>query len=181
MYRSEQELEESIGHILMSPKDAGLLKLIVARPKTDLRKVLHTATLTRELGLQGDNWKARGFRKSPDGSAHPDMQLNIMNSRAIAAIAGTEEQWPLAGDQLYVEMDLSKENLPAGTRLLLGSAEIEVTAEPHLGCKKFSDRFGRAATLFVNSDLGKVNCFRGICAKVIKEGQIRIGDKLTKI
>ena len=182
MHRSESDLEQGIAHILAAPKDSGELQLIVARPKTDMRKVLHQANLSIELGLEGDNWKAKGFRNTPDGSAHPDMQLNIMNSRAIETIAGVEQQeWPLAGDQLYVDMDLSKENLPAGTRLSLGKAEIEVTAEPHLGCKKFSDRFGRAATMFVNSDIGKANCFRGICAKVVKDGQIRLGDKLTKV
>lgn len=181
MHRSAQELEQGIEHILASPKDAGELQLIVARPKTDMRKVLRRANLNVEIGLEGDNWKAKGFRHTPDGSAHPDMQLNIMNSRAIDLIADTQDDWPLAGDQLYVDMDLSKDNLPAGTRLGLGDAEIEVTAEPHLGCKKFSDRFGRAATLFVNSDIGKANCFRGINAKVIKNGAIRIGDKLIKI
>lgn len=181
MHRSEQELEKGIEHILASPKDLGALQLIAARPKTDMRKVLRKANLSIELGLEGDNWKAKGFRHTPDGSAHPDMQLNIMNSRAIDLIADSKDDWPLAGDQLYVDMDLSKDNLPAGTRLSLGNTEIEVTAEPHLGCKKFSDRFGRAATLFVNSDIGKANCFRGICAKVIKEGEICVGDRLTKI
>lgn len=181
MHRSAEELEHGIENILASPKNSGNLDLIVARPKTNARKVLTEAKLSLELGLEGDNWKIKPYSKSPDGFGHPEMQLNIMNSRVIDLIAETKQDWPLAGDQLYVDMDLSKENLPAGTRLSLGNAEVEVTAEPHLGCKKFSDRFGRTATLFVNSDFGKAHCFRGICAKVVKQGEIQLGDKLTKI
>lgn len=181
MHRRAEELEQGIENILASPKNSGNLDLIVARPETNTRKVLTEARLNIELGLEGDNWKTKPYSKSPDGFGHPEMQLNIMNSRAIDLIADSKEDWPLAGDQLYVDMDLSKENLPAGTRLSIGAAEVEVTAEPHLGCKKFSDRFGRAATLFVNSEIGKSHCFRGICAKVIKGGEIRLGDKLTKI
>ena len=181
MHKSEEQLEAGIEHILAAPKDAGILKMIVSRPQTDQRNCQSTGQLTTELGLIGDNWKARGFSRAPDGSAHLDMQLNIMNSRAIDLIAQSQHDWPLAGDQLYVDMDLSKDNLPPGTRLSVGAAQIEVTAEPHLGCKKFADRFGKAATLFVNSDIGKTNGFRGICAKVIKDGEIGVGDRLTKL
>lgn len=181
MHKTDEELEAGVDHILAAPKDAGVLRMIVCRPDTDQRQSQTVGELSIDLGLVGDNWKARGFRKTPDGSAHPDMQLNIMNSRAIALLAESEQYWPLAGDQLYVDMDLSKSNLPPGTRLSLGDAEIEVTAEPHLGCKKFADRFGKAATLFVNSDIGKLNSFRGICAKVVCAGEIRAGDKLTKV
>ncbi len=131
------ELEAGLEEIRRSPKDGGLLRLIVRRPATDEREVLEEGVLDLSRGLVGDNWKARGSSATADGSAHPEMQLNVMNARAIALIAQARERWQLAGDQLYVDLDLSGENLPAGTRLALGSAVIEVTAEPHTGCKKF--------------------------------------------
>ena len=86
-----------------------------------------------------------------DGSANPDAQLTLMNARVVALVAGERERWPLAGDQLYVDLDLSADNLPPGTRLAVGSAVIEVTPEPHTGCAKFSARFGSEALRFVNS------------------------------
>jgi MOSC domain-containing protein YiiM len=109
------------------------------------------------------------------------MQLNIMNARAIALVAGTKDRWPLAGDQLYIDLDLSDANLPPGTRLALGSAMIEVTAQPHTGCRKFKARFGRDALNFVNSAVGKELHLRGINAKVIWPGVIRVGDRARKI
>ena len=116
-----------------------------------------------------------------DGSAHPEMQLNLMNARVISLVAGSEDRWALAGDQFFVDLDLTKENLPAGTRLAMGSAIVEVTAVPHLGCKKFSARFGVEATKFVNSRRGKNLCLRGINAKVVKSGRVRTGDRIQRV
>ena len=109
------------------------------------------------------------------------MQLNIMNARVARLIAGSPERWPLAGDQLYIDMNLSDDNLPPGTRLSLGEAIIEVTAEPHLGCQKFKQRFGEAAMKFVNSDRGKILKLRGINAKIVRGGVIRSGDVARKL
>jgi MOSC domain-containing protein YiiM len=116
-----------------------------------------------------------------DGSAHPDMQLNVMNSRAIALIAQDKSRWPLAGDQLFVDLDLSAENLPAGTMLALGSAVIEVTNQPHTGCQKFVTRFGVDALKFVNSPERRALRLRGINAKVVRPGTIRVGDRIAKV
>ncbi len=116
-----------------------------------------------------------------DGSSHPDMQLNLMNTRVIALVAQDEARWSLAGDQLYVDLDLSKENLPAGTQLALGSAVIEVTDQPHTGCQKFVSRFGADAMKFVNSPVGKELCLRGINARVVHPGTIRAGDVVKKL
>jgi hypothetical protein len=176
-----EELEAGLDEIRQSPKAEGVLQLIVRRPQTENREVLEEGELDTVEGLKGDNWKMRGSSRTPDGSSHPDMQLNIMNSRAIALIAQDKERWQLAGDQLFVDMDLSKENLPAGTRLGIGSAVIEVTAEPHAGCKKFVERFGIDAMKFVNSSVGKQFQLRGINAKVVQTGVIRTGDTVRKI
>ena len=134
---------------------------------------LQEGLLDLSEGLVGDNWKTRGSRRTADGSAHPDMQLNVMNARVIALLAQGVERWALAGDQLYIDLDLSFENLPPGTRLALGSAVIEVTGQPHTGCDKFLSRFGVDALKFVNSETGKALRLRGLNAKVVQAGVIR--------
>lgn len=174
-------LEAGLEHILQAPADTGTVKMIVRRPVVDQREVLEHAELDAVVGLVGDNWLQKGSRKTEDGAAHPEMQLNLMNSRVIELVAGDKQNWPLAGDQLYVDFALTEDQLPPGTRLVIGSSIIEVTAEPHLGCKKFSARFGLEAMKFVNSTRGKKFHLRGINAKVIKSGSIRTGDKISRL
>jgi len=175
------ELELGLETILQSPKDHGLLELIVRRPVVDAREVLEEGQLDPASGRVGDNWKSRGSSSMPDGSANPERQLNMMNSRVVALLAQTKDRWPLAGDQLYVDMDLSAANLPPGTRLSVGSAMIEVTSPPHTGCKKFMARYGEEAMKFVNSPQGKQLHLRGINARIVQPGVIRVGDVLAKL
>ena len=176
-----EELERGLDDILASPKDNGALELIVRRPEVDARESLAEGRLDTEQGLVGDNWLARGSRHTADGAADPEMQLNIMNARVVALVADDPGRRELAGDQLYVDMDLSGENLPPGTRLEIGDAIVEVTEPPHTGCKKFAERFGKDAVVFVNSGRGKQLNFRGICAKVIRSGDIKVGDVARKL
>jgi hypothetical protein len=180
-YLTTEELEAALDHLRQAPKDEGVIELIVRRPEEDLREVLDEADLDISLGLIGDNWKVRGSSKTPDGSAHPEMQINIMNSRVTALVARERERWPLAGDQLYIDMDLGRENLPAGSRIAVGSAVLEVSPLPHTGCKKFVARFGIEAMQFVNSELGKALCLRGINAKVVQGGTVKVGQTAKKI
>jgi hypothetical protein len=175
------ELEAGLDTIRQSPKEEGVIALIVRRPKVDAREVLEEGELDLVEGLVGDTWKVRGSSRTPDGAAHPDMQLNIMNARVIALLACEKDRWPLAGDQLFIDMDVSSENLPPGTRLALGSAVVEVTNQPHTGCKKFEARFGLDALKFVNSPLGRQLQLRGLNAKVTQPGVIRVGDSVKKI
>ena len=175
------ELEAGLETIRQSPKDEGRLTLIVRRPETGSREILVEGNLDLAEGLVGDNWSTRGSSKTADGSAHPDKQINIMNARAIALLAQTQDRWPLAGDQLYIDLDLSIDNLPAGTLLAIGTAIISVTAQPHTGCYKFAERFGAEALKFVNSPAGKQLRLRGINAKVVQAGLIRVGDMVKKI
>jgi hypothetical protein len=178
---TQDELEAGLEDVRAAPKDEGSLQLIVRRPAVNAREILETGTLDLERGLVGDTWSARGSSRTADGSAHPDMQLNIMNARVIALLAQSVDRWPLAGDQLFLDLDLAGENLPAGTRLALGSAVIEVTHQPHTGCGKFAARFGVDATKFVNSKEGRRLSLRGINARVVQSGAIRVGDLATKV
>lgn len=178
---TRSELEAGLDAIRHSPKDEGVLQLIVRRPAVDQREVLEKGELNLREGLVGDTWNIRGSSRTADGSSNPEMQLNIMNARVIALVAQDKERWQLAGDQLYLEMDLSAENLPAGTRLAIGSAVIEVTTPPHTGCQKFVSRFGLDAMKFVNSIIGKELHLRGINAKVVQGGAIQVGDVARKI
>jgi hypothetical protein len=176
------ELEEGLDEIRHSPADRGVLRMIVRRPCDNEREVLAEGQLDLVEGLVGDDWSKIGSSMTPDGSPHPEMQITIMNARAIALLAGSEERWSLAGDQLFVDLDLSGDNLPPGTHLLVGeTAVLEVTAMPHTGCKQFAERYGTDATKFVNSPEGKRLHLRGINAKVISSGTIRTGDLVRKV
>ncbi len=180
-YLSMIELEAGMAYIHQSPKEQGMLKMIVRRPKEDEREMIERAQLDLSEGLIGDSWKARGSRHTPDGSANLNAQMTVMNSRAIELVAREAGRWPLAGDQLYVDMDLSHDNLPPGTRLAIGSAVLEVSAAPHTGCQKFSARFGVDAMKFVNSNEGKHLRLRGVNTRVVQGGVIHVGDVIRKI
>jgi hypothetical protein len=180
-YLSMTELEAGLDYLRQAPKDNGTLRMIVRRPREDEREMIDAGELSLSEGLVGDNWKTRGSKHTPDGSAHLYAQITVMNVRCIALLAQSEERWALAGDQLYVDFDLSEENIPPGTRLAIGSAVIEVSAEPHSGCKKFSSRFGVEAMKFVNSPEGKRLHLRGINAKVVQAGTIQVGDSVRKL
>jgi hypothetical protein len=176
-----QQLQAGLPHIRQAPSDSGSLELIVARPAVNERNVLSEGTLDLILGLHGDTWKTRGSSKTADGLANPDAQITLMSSRAIQLVAGNKDRWPEAGDQLFIDLDLSPKNLPAGTRLEVGSAVVEVTPPPHTGCHKFAARFGPDATRLVNSPEGRQLNLRGINAKVVKPGIIRVGDRVKKL
>lgn len=174
-------LEAGLDHIRRAPTDHGTLELIVRRPAVDEREVLELGELDPAFGLVGDTWADRGSRRTDDGSSHPDMQLTLMGTRTAQLLGGSRERWPLAGDQLYVDLDLSHGNLPAGTRLAIGEAVVEVTDQPHTGCAKFRRRFGADAHRFVNTEEGLALRLRGMNTRVVQAGAIRPGDPITKL
>lgn len=180
-HRTTEELEAALDHIRDAPKDVGRLELVLRRPGVDEREILTEAKLTFAEGISGDTWNIRGSSRTEDGSSHPDMQLNIMNARFGRTIAVDDEHMAQAGDQMYFDFDISAANVPPGTQLAVGDAVIEVTEQPHTGCKKFSARFGSDAWRFVNSDVGKELHLRGINAKVVTEGSVRPGDTVRKL
>jgi len=175
------ELEAGLDGIRQAPEDAGVLELIVRRPSVGAREVVDVAELDAAEGMKGDTWHIRASSRTPDGSPHPDMQLNVMSARAAALVAQARERWPLAGDQLFVDMDLSEQNLPPWTKLALGTAIVEVTDQPHTGCAKFVERFGVEAMKFVNSPVGRALRLRGLNARVVQPGTVRTGDVVRKL
>ena len=180
-HRDLAALEAGLDEIRDAPKDRGRVELICRRPQTEERELIDEAVLDTEMGLVGDNWRTRGSKATDDGSAHPDMQLTLTNVRSMDVIAGQPERRQLAGDQFFVDFDLSVENIPPGTRLTLGQATIEITEIPHRGCGKFSARFGVDALKFVNSEVGRELNLRGVNAKIIEAGVVRTGDAITKL
>tara|TARA_B100001758_G_C18416908_1_gene620859 strand:+ start:513 stop:1142 length:630 start_codon:yes stop_codon:yes gene_type:complete len=176
------ELEAGLEEALTSPTDEGIVNLIVCRPDVGQRKVLQSAEFSLEIGLVGDNWSKKPYSKSPDGGPHPEMQVTMINSRVLDLItAGDSSRMAVPGDQLVVDFDLSRENIPPGTKLNIGSAIIEVTEAPHTGCAQFVGWFGDDAMRFVNSSRGRELCLRGINSKVVQPGVISQGDKITKV
>jgi MOSC domain-containing protein YiiM len=178
MHRTTAELEEMLEGILEAPRDAGPIEMIVRRPRVDEREIVESAELTTERGLSGDSWIDR---VDENGDPYMAAQLTLMNSRVTDAVAGSRDRWPLAGDQIYVDMDISRENLPPGSRIRVGDAVVEISDVPHTGCDKFASRYGKEALRWVNVGLGRENRFRGVNAFVVESGSFRVGDEITKI
>lgn len=181
-HRTSEELVSFLPMLDAAPKDEGTLSLLVRRPAPGVREVLDVGVLDLSTGLAGDTWIERGSKRTEDGSSHPDMQLNVMNHSLVAFLAQDPEREALAGDQLYLDLDLSHANLPAGSELHIGGAGgavIRVTDQPHSGCGKFIARFGKEAMTFVNGPEGKPRRLRGLCARVVRPGVVRPGDRVV--
>lgn len=170
----------ALAAVAAAPMDDGRIVLIVRRPARGTREVLAEGVLDPELGLEGDTWLERGSKTTADGSADPLRQVTLINSRVLAAIEPDRERWPLAGDQLVVDLDLSIEALPVGTQLSIGEAIVEVTAPPHTGCSQFSDRFGIDALAWISTPVGKAYRMRGMHVRVVQGGVIRTGDVIRR-
>ena len=173
-YRTKDELLAGLENVRRSPRETGTLEMIVARPAVDDRAILDVAELDVDRGLVADRW-SQGSRPNPNS------MLTVMNSRAADLVAGDRAGWALAGDQLFADFDLSPENIPPGTRLAIGSAVIEVSDQPHLGCEKFAARFGQVAREFANSPEGTALNIRGINTRVVRSGSIQVGDAVRKL
>jgi MOSC domain-containing protein YiiM len=176
-----ETLEAGLDEIRRSPATEGRVELIVRRPAVDQRESLSDAVLDPDEGLVGDTWRVRGSVKAADGSAQADKQVTIMNARVASLVAATDDRRALAGDQFYVDLDISQTNLPPGSRLALGETVVEVSDKPHLGCHKFAARFGKDALRFVNSPVGRELRLRGLNARIVTPGRVRVGDVVRKI
>ncbi len=168
-----EELEARWEQTEKSPQDKGTVEMIVRRPKPEQREQLQRATFTAEAGLAGDGWLRR--------SADPEAQITMMNSRLIHLLAGDKSRWAEAGDQLFVDLDISQDNLPPGTQLQIGEVIMEVSPLPHTGCTKFARRFGGPARKWIMSEAGEQERRRGVYTRVIQDGVIEVGDRIKKL
>ncbi len=175
------ELNAGLPDILASPGNGGVVRGIVVRPAKKMRRELETAEVSLARGMYGDHWEHGCWKSTEDGRPHPDVQICIMNARCIDLIAQERSNWAPAGDNLFIDMDLSPENLPPGTRVGLGSAILEITDTPHNGCAQFIARYGRDACVFVNTGEGKRLRLRGIYGRVVRDGRVSVGDRVTKL
>lgn len=178
---SREELMAGLPHILAAPKDEGALKAIMVRPQSEARQDVDSIHVSLAGGVEGDHWAKGCWMSTEDGKPHPDVQICIMNARCIDLIAGGRDNWAPAGDNLFIDMDLTPDNLPPGTRIAVGAAVLEITATPHNGCAKFIERYGRDACVFVNTGEGKRYRLRGIYGRVIQDGRVSVGDTVTKL
>jgi MOSC domain-containing protein YiiM len=176
------ELTAALDHLRSAPAEIGTLTLVVRRPAVGEREVLEEGVLDVEEGLVGDNWLSRATSHAIAEGRHLKAQLNVMSARMVGLLADTAAEQALAGDQLYLDLDVSHDNLQAGTRLAIGDdAVIEVTDKPHNGCAKFQRRFGEEAVAFINSEQGKALRLRGFCALVVTGGVVRPGDAVRRL
>lgn len=177
-----EQLWDGLKQLDPFPTNNGTIEMIVRRPQTEKRETVEQAELDTTKGLVGDNWLARGSSSTPDGSANPQAQITLMNSDVINVITnGDQSRWELAGDQIFVDFDLSQDNLPAGSRIKMGEATLEISELPHTGCGKFARRFGAYARKFVMTEKGKSLRLRGVNASVVEGGTINTGDTIVKL
>ena len=169
------ELNAGLDTILEAPEDGGLIQMLIVRPADDERTTPDFVEVSAEEGTHGDHWSKGESRYEPD------VQIAIMSSRVLDLVSGGRDRWPLAGDNIIVDMDLSQTNLVPGQKLEAGSAILEITEIPHRGCAKFSARFGADALRFVNLGRAAELRLRGVYARVVQPGQIAVGDQINKL
>jgi hypothetical protein len=185
-YRTTAELVERLDHLRSAPADEGTVQLVVRRPSAGEREILAEGRLDTVAGLVGDNWLSRATSRAIAAGRHLEAQINVMSARMVALLADNPDEQAYAGDQLYLDLDISTTNLPAGSRLAFGEpgaggGVIEISAKPHNGCAKFTARFGDEAMLFVNSEAGKQLRLRGFNARVVRSGPVRPGDAVRVV
>jgi hypothetical protein len=173
-----EELEARLEDVRRSPADRGRIAMLVVRPKRETRLVPSSVELRADVGVVGDSWLARGSTRTVDDRADPATQVTLMSARALGGLTPDRDRWALAGDQLIVDLDLGEANLPAGSRLAVGTAVVEITPVPHTGCDKFRERYGDAALRWVDSPEGRRLRLRGAMARVVRDGLVRVGDEV---
>jgi MOSC domain-containing protein YiiM len=180
-YQTAEQLQAGMASVLDAPKDEGVVRLVVRRPARGQREILAEGQLDTERGLVGDDWVDRpGMnRETPS----PYAQVTVMNARAAELVSGEAqpEAWAQCGDQLYIDLDISEANLPAGTRIAVGEAVLELQAEPHTGCVQFRGWWGPEALRHISTEEGRALRMRGANTRVVQSGAVRPGDDARKI
>lgn len=174
----QRDLHAQDAFVAAAPR-GGVIARLIARPGRDERVEVTEAVLDPEEGMVGDDWRARGSWAKAGAVANVEAQITIMSTRVLAAISPDPSRWPLAGDQILADLDISEAAMPPGTRLRIGGTLVEVTSLPHTGCAKFAARFGHDAHKWVWSPEGKALRMRGMYVRVIEGGPIRVGDPIV--
>ncbi|MDA7948164.1 MAG: hypothetical protein MPJ78_11895 [Hyphomicrobiaceae bacterium] len=180
-FTTREELLAGLAHILASPSDEGVLEGIVTRPEKGQRVEVERCELSGKGGVAGDHWAKGSWKSTDDGQPHPDVQVSLMNTRCLGLIARERNRWPLAGDNLLVDLNLSPENAPPGQRIAVGNAIIEITDIPHMACASFIERYGRDAGVFVNTGDGRTHMLRGRLGRIVQDGLVSVGDRVVKL
>ncbi len=180
-YQTAEQLQAGMARVYETPRDEGAVRLVVRRPGRGEREILAQGQLDTEQGLVGDDWINRPGMKRDTPS--PYAQVTVMNARAAELVSGDPEPstWAQCGDQLYIDLDLSEANMPAGTRIAIGEAELEVQAEPHTGCVQFRSWWGPDALRHISTKEGLSLRMRGANTRVIRSGAVRPGDVARKV
>ncbi len=165
------DLTAGYAQLPANPTEHGKVTLICQRRADGTRIYPSSAHLSRSEGLHGDAWSSRPPRD-------PNCQVTVINS-GVAELIANGQPLGLFGDNLFVTLDLSDRNLPAGSRLQVGTAVAEVTSEPHDGCAKFHARFGAAALRFVQDRRTRSRNLRGIHWRIIQDGDVHVGSPVT--
>jgi hypothetical protein len=180
LHVSRDELDARLDELRALDAHEGTLELIVVRPSEGQRETPPTAELTLEDGLVGDRWRASAHLRE-DGTVSRENQLTLTSTRMLGLIA-EPERWPLAGDNLLVDMGLDMESLPIGSRLAIGDeVVVQISKIPHTGCAKYSARFGSDALKFINSPEGRALRLRGVNAHVVQPGTVSTGDAIRRL
>ncbi|HEY8179595.1 MAG TPA: MOSC domain-containing protein [Candidatus Limnocylindria bacterium] len=172
--RTFEELESLWATVPSPPRERGTLRLVCRRVEPGVHETPDEAELSVEAGLVGDRWDAT---RDPDHEA----QVTLMNATVAELVAADRQPLHEAGDNLIVDFDIGHDNLPPGSRVRIGETVLEVTDSPHTGCSKFSERFGQDALRWVNWRHWRERRLRGVNARVIEGGTIRVGDEVTRV
>ena len=166
-----EELERLREALPPAPRDEGTLEVIYRRPRKGEREQLAEGELSLEQGLVGDRWVL-------DADRELERQLTLMQRVHAELVADGPERRALCGDNLLVDLELAEDNVPPGTRLAIGDAELEVTEVPHLGCSQFRGHFGEGALKWVNYKPTRALKLRGVNARILRGGTVRVGDPI---
>ena len=172
--RTIDELEDGWKARSSPPRDAGSVRLLCVRRASGVHETPASVMITAAGGLAGDRWANRGAGKDPDGAS----AVTLKSAAVAELVTAGEQPLHMAGDNILVDLDISVEALPPGSRLAVGDAILRVSEQPHNGCSTYRDRFGIDALKWVSTPEGRARRLRGMNCSVVRDGIVRVGDPI---